>query len=104
MCRIRQRRKPAPWVLDDTHRSVDRLALFHYATRSREDFAIKQTRGGGNTRVGKSWSYFDILSRCASGTPCLRVVLSHCLECRPPRGLTLLICDVTVTALDEWRC
>lgn len=46
--------------------TVDRVALVHYVTRSREDFAMKQSRKGGvNGREGKTWSFFNTYERCA---------------------------------------
>lgn len=45
--------------------SADYVALFHYATRSREDFEIKQARGQGGSKVGRPWTFFNELERCA---------------------------------------
>lgn len=64
-CRMWQRRKLAPFVVNPAHRGVQRIALFHYATRSKQDFAIKKARGGGSNRAGKSWKYFEKLSAYA---------------------------------------
>jgi hypothetical protein len=40
--------------------TVDKLALFHYVTRSKEDFAIKMARKGGN-RGPKTWHFFQMI-------------------------------------------
>lgn len=48
--------------------SVDKLALFHYVTRSKEDFAIKMARKGGN-RGPKTWHFFDAIQRCVVRWP-----------------------------------
>eukprot|EP00892_Ulva_mutabilis_P000850 jgi/Ulvmu1/10766/UM068_0056.1 len=46
---------------------IAKIALFHYITRSREDYEIKQTRGGGSTKV-RTWEEFDEFDRLASVT------------------------------------
>ena len=43
-----------------------RVALFHYVTRSEEDFRRKQARGGGQNRDAKPWTYFEAISKCVS--------------------------------------
>lgn len=43
--------------------SIARVALFHYVTRSRADFAAKAARGGGLNPVGKPWNFFDSVAR-----------------------------------------
>lgn len=49
--------------------SVDVLALFHYATRSLEDFRIKQSRGGGVNKMPKPQGFYDYWARCATSLP-----------------------------------
>ena len=44
--------------------TVSKIALFHYVTRSRQDFEVKSRRGGGNGNP-KTWSFFDATERCA---------------------------------------
>jgi hypothetical protein len=59
--------RPYPgWALSKDKASVDRIALFHYTTRSLEDFHIKQARAGGNNPNGKPDSYFNVMARCGS--------------------------------------
>lgn len=48
---------------------IKKIALFHYITRSREDFAIKRTRGGGTTRV-RTWEEFEEFDKCAPASTC----------------------------------
>lgn len=45
--------------------TVQKLALFHYITRSKEDFLRKASRGGGNTSRPKTGAFFDKVVRCA---------------------------------------
>jgi hypothetical protein len=45
--------------------SVHRVALYHYATKSWEDFAAKMKRGSGMSRSAKTKAYFDNLAECA---------------------------------------
>jgi hypothetical protein len=44
---------------------VDTVALFHYATKSREDFAAKVARGSAMSAAVKRWEWFDQLAECA---------------------------------------
>jgi hypothetical protein len=45
--------------------AAEKVALFHYATKSREDFKRKLTRGSGMSKATKDWSYFEELVGCA---------------------------------------
>jgi hypothetical protein len=58
--------------------STDRVALFHYVTRSREDFAYKQQRGGGQNKDAKPWSYFEHIKECAFCSTLGRCILYFC--------------------------
>lgn len=51
---------------------IGKVALFHYITRSREDYEIKRSRGGGSTKV-RTWEEFDEFDKCG---PRLRVLVS----------------------------
>jgi hypothetical protein len=50
--------------------SIERIAIFHYVTRSAADFAAKRARGGGQNRDGKPWSFFDEIAKCALASRC----------------------------------
>jgi hypothetical protein len=56
---------PQPWAdLDSPDMvSVRRLALFHYVTRSLEDFNIKSMRAGGDG-ISKPMGFFESIKRC----------------------------------------
>lgn len=43
-----------------------RIALFHYITRSREDYEVKRGRGGGSTKI-RTWEEFNEFAKCAPG-------------------------------------
>lgn len=43
--------------------SAGRIALYHFVTRSREDFETKRRRAGGLNPQSKPWSFFDTISR-----------------------------------------
>ena len=45
--------------------SVDSVALFHYATKSRADFRAKMERGSGMSKSTKTMDYFENLQQCA---------------------------------------
>lgn len=45
--------------------SVDTVALFHYATKSRADFDVKMARGSGMSNATKTIAYFDKIAGCA---------------------------------------
>jgi hypothetical protein len=53
--------------LPSSQRSIKRIALFHYATRSLQDFNMKMLRKGANGGPGKSMPFFDMVNRHASG-------------------------------------
>ena len=46
--------------------SVDKIVLFHYGTKSLEDFHAKQARGGGTRPSGRPISFFRHWNKCAS--------------------------------------
>jgi hypothetical protein len=48
---------------------VERVALFHFTTRSREDFDRKSVRGGGANPVGKPIEFFNQYQRCVTCIP-----------------------------------
>ena len=47
-------------------RSARRVALYHYATKSLEDFASKMARGSGMSKASKRMEYFAEVSRCGA--------------------------------------
>jgi hypothetical protein len=57
-------------VMAPEQASVNVLALFHYATRSLEDFQIKQRRAGGNNAVPKPQSFYAHWARCCLSSAC----------------------------------
>lgn len=49
---------------------LKRLALFHYATKSREDFELKMKRGGGNSSGNaKGPDFFELVMECVPIQP-----------------------------------
>ena len=46
--------------------SVERVALMHYGTKSREDFEVKVARGPGGHGGAKKLDYFERLAQCVS--------------------------------------
>ena len=71
-----------PAALAREHPSVERVALFHYATKSREDFNGKMARGSGMSKRSKTAEYFDGLAECAPA-PVTFVVRSVLCACTP---------------------
>ena len=61
--------------------SVERVALFHYTTRSREDFDLKMARAGGLNPRGKPLGYFTVWAKCASLACCLVALIAQVLCC-----------------------
>eukprot|EP00892_Ulva_mutabilis_P011573 jgi/Ulvmu1/8789/UM048_0044.1 len=55
---------PMP-AMQSTPPSVASVALFHYITKSREDFGRKRRRGAGDSRLKRAWAEFDDISRSA---------------------------------------
>jgi hypothetical protein len=53
------------WRLPHRLASVQRVALFHFVTRSREDFRKKIARGGGASTTAKRMDFFNSWSMCA---------------------------------------
>ena len=57
---------PVPGSIVDAGKpEPKRLALFHYATKSRQDFDVKMKRGGGNSRgnARQPW-FFEAAMEC----------------------------------------
>ena len=50
----------------------DRIVVFHYTTRSLEDFELKQKRAGGQNKAGKPIEQFYFWAECAPTTGMLR--------------------------------
>ena len=44
--------------------SITRVALFHYVTKSRQDYDVKMQRGSGMSRKVKPLSFFEGIARC----------------------------------------
>ena len=78
--------------------TVDRVALFHYATKSWEDFEVKMARGSGMSTQDKDSSYFDAIKRCAPLAPVAAAVLFEdssyfdAIKRCAPQALTTLFC------------
>ena len=45
--------------------SAERIALYHYVTKSRQDFAAKTKRGSGMSGATKREDYFQSVQQCA---------------------------------------
>ena len=45
--------------------SIDAVALFHPATKSRDDLEAKLTKGSGMGNATKTMAYFEEIARCA---------------------------------------
>ena len=45
--------------------TVDNIAVFHYITKSREDFERKSLRGGGGGSH-RTWEHFNKVQKCAT--------------------------------------
>jgi hypothetical protein len=48
----------------DRPASVDTIALYHFATKSQDDFVAKQQRGSGMSGASKKAEYFEKLREC----------------------------------------
>lgn len=46
--------------------SVERVVLFHFCTKSLEDYKLKRARAGGTNPVGKPMSFFTQMEKCAT--------------------------------------
>lgn len=51
---------------------ADKVALFHYATKSLEDFTSKMSRGSGMSAATKGMNYFAEISQCGLCGPGLQ--------------------------------
>ena len=49
--------------------SAEKIVLFHYATKSMEDFLAKRARGSGNKALGRPTSFFERWRKCDSPQP-----------------------------------
>lgn len=63
--------------------SVTRVALFHYATKSEQDFVVKVQRGSAMKKTGKPWSFFHQVQRCASAAVCCHARCQNCTHTAP---------------------
>eukprot|EP00892_Ulva_mutabilis_P000949 jgi/Ulvmu1/10855/UM007_0029.1 len=70
--------------------SVAKVALFHYTTKSRADFAAKLERGSAMTHRGKNWLFFQRVAResTRSGGLC-NLPAAAADKCCPPHSLVL---------------
>lgn len=69
-----------------------KIGIFHYTTKSRQDFEVKVHRGSAMRETGKPWSFFDQIDKCvplASGHrrlhPCSTLstqLLAHCVDAK----------------------
>ena len=55
--------------------SVESVALFHFATKSWEDFDAKMKRGSGMSKSKKTRDYFDRIAECV---PCMHLDVCVC--------------------------
>ena len=69
--------RPVPDVQIAGGASAHDIAIFHYLTKSKEDFEAKMERGGGGN-THRKWSHFQIAQRCApaSGAACARATFA----------------------------
>lgn len=64
--RGRDCRRDAGFMKRSAH--VQRVALFHYTTKSHEDYEKKIARGHSNMRTGKGWPFFENVQTFATET------------------------------------
>jgi hypothetical protein len=57
--------------------TVQRVALFHFATKSAQDFRLKMLRGSGMSMRAKGYDYFNKLLRYVFGSLDLWVTLAQ---------------------------
>ena len=81
-----QRCQAVPGFQASASASARHIALLHFVVRSKEDFAIKMARRGGNGGQ-KTWEFFNAINRC-----CIDVDLDHHLKrfLLPVRKLSVL--------------
>ena len=51
------------WETGNPNGKVDDLAVFHYLTKSKEDYMAKMARGGGAGNF-REWSHYRQIERC----------------------------------------
>jgi hypothetical protein len=56
--------------------SVQRAAIFHYTTKSHEDFERKVARGSAIRENGKGWDFFGAMVTCVD-PPYMRACAAH---------------------------
>lgn len=68
-------------------RHIDRLALFHYAVKSEEDFQKKSDKGTAMGGIPKGWDYYAEKNECASlpNTPMLLLRPKGLVRRKPPQ-------------------
>ena len=71
--------------------SIERIALYHYITKSRQDFVDKRSRGSGTAKV-RTWDEFEDVSKCAicPPSPCTVNTARPAQIARPWRGHSTL--------------
>lgn len=72
--------RPIP-AIDTKAPSIQDIAIFHYLTKSKAEFAAKIVRGGGGGKH-RQWKHFDKVSKCAplhpySARACVRCGRAH---------------------------
>jgi hypothetical protein len=88
--------------------TVESVALFHYATRSEEDFRTKQRRAGGVMSSGKPRAFFVTIERCVNfaarrgylARACQAtsfVLHAVCRGCKPNRSACCLLFSVALS-------
>lgn len=50
--------------------TVNKVALFHFATKSAADFQKKMARGSGMSLRAKGYDYYNEILKCALSHPC----------------------------------
>lgn len=89
-------------TLESHKRSVDKLALFHYAVKSREDFRIKHQRGGGGNSPARDEAFFQKVARCARRSACTAVT-AFCHRVIAALAPSLLCARTCVMFGDAWH-
>lgn len=69
--------RPVPHV-QKRPASADSIAVFHYITKSREDFELKSARGGGGGSH-RTWEHFNRVQKCVFFKLVLQRILTNCV-------------------------
>ena len=83
--------RPVPEIYIEDGGTADDIALFHYLTKSKEDFEVKMVRGGGGG-THREWRHFEKIDACAplaAARSCTRVLPAY-RACRALCDMSLL--------------